>query len=95
MKLRELSSTEDIRYSWTDGGFHREFTHKEKNYDRYSIFDRVCRRICRILKVQEGDSADNITAPIDEREVFMKRYRTFKVENLNDSIREFILDYAI
>lgn len=95
MKLRDLSSLDDVHYSWTDGGFHRKFTHKEQNYEASLLPLAEVGSVCRILRMNQEDDVDNITAPIDERQVFMKRYRTFKVENLNDSIREFVLDYAV
>lgn len=95
MKLREISSTDDIRYSWTDGGFHRKFSHNDKDYEASLLPFAECGSKCIIIRTDNCIDASVVTASLDEREVFRKTYQTFKEENINDSIRDFIMNFAV
>ena len=94
MKLREILAQDDIKYSWTDGGFHKEFTYNGKSYKASLLPFAMSGSACTIIKIDNKDDVNNVTASEDKRRVFYKRYNNFKSENITDSIREFLTDYA-
>lgn len=94
MKLKEVASIEGVTYSWVDGGFHKDFTYNDTQYQAALLPFASTGSACTILKVDDADDVSNITAPIDLRKVFYKRFADFKEVNLVNTIKEFIKDYA-
>ena len=94
MKLRELISAEGIRYSWRDGGYHKDFTYNNKDYQASLLPYASTGSACTILRIDDADDINNITASEDTRKVYYKRFNDFKEENLSDAVREFIKDFA-
>ena len=94
MKLKELISPEGIKYCWTDGGYHKDFSYNDKQYHAFLLPFASTGSACTILKIDDADDINNITASEDTRKVFYKRYNDFKENNLTDAIKEFIKDYA-
>lgn len=94
MDLKEIVYPNGTRYSWIDGGYHQRVSYKEAEYDVILLPFAMTGSACTILRVTDTDDPNNVTRSSDERRVFYKRYNDFKVENIDDSIKEFIRDYA-
>ena len=95
MNLKELANTAEIHYLWTDGGFHRKFSHKDIEYEASLLPQAEYGSTCIIIKIDRSLDTRSVTAPVDDREVYHKRYATFKEEDLINSIKDYLVNYAM
>lgn len=95
MKVKELTTLEGIEYSIVNGGYHKTFHHNDKTYRASLLPFAMNGSACTIIKIDNEDDVNNVTASDDTRKVFYKRFSTFKKENLMEAIKEFIIDYAL
>lgn len=94
MRLRDIINHEDVVYSKVDGGYHKDFSYNGKNYKAHLAPFALSGSACTIIKIDDLDDVNNVTAPEDKRKVFYKRYIDFKEKNIIDAIIKFITDYA-
>lgn len=90
MTKKEIYCADGIVYSFTDGGYHKDFTYGDMNYSASLLPNAMTGSYGMVLKVDNKDDINNITAPEDKRRVFFKRFNSFKEENLSKTIREFL-----
>ena len=87
---REIITPEGITYSFTDGCYYKEFSRNKVHYKVTLSPFAQSGSACTILKITDIDDPNNITAPIDSRTVYYKRFNDFKPANLTKTIKEFI-----
>lgn len=89
MEKREVITPEGITYSYTDGCYHKEFNYHKTHYKATLNPFAQIGSACTILKMTDIDDPASITAPVDLRTVFYKRFSDFKSVNLTRTIKEF------
>lgn len=82
----------DVEYSIVDGAFHKSFSKEGINYEAVLAPFAMTGSACTIIKIDDIDDVNNITAPVDTRTVLYRRFNNFKKENLINTIKEFMLD---
>lgn len=90
MTKKEACGTDRIVYSLMDGGYHKDFTYKGKNYSCSLLPNAMSGSSCTILKIEDKDDVNNVTASESSRTVFLRRFSNFKEENLSKTIKEFL-----
>ena len=92
MRIRELMNL-DVEYSLIDGAFHKNFDRRGINYEAVLTPFAMTGSACSIIKIDDVNDINNVTAPVDSRTVLYKRFNDFKKQNLIDTIKEFMLEY--
>ena len=90
MTRKDIYGQDGITYSFHDGGYHKDFTYEGKNYTAALMPNAMTGSHCTILRIDNKDDINNITASEDKRKVFFKRFNNFKEENLSQTIKEFL-----
>lgn len=86
---KEPYTIDGIQYSMVDGCYHKTFKHNKVTYEAVLAPFAMVGSACTISRITDTDDPNNITAPVDERTVYYKRFSTFKSSNLHETVNEF------